>query len=276
MTMVHEPRCRESRPSAGPSQVARMRPLVLVLWLGVASVARGQTPGPHYPHHALMPPGAIGSAQLERGGPLPGYFQPVEITAPTGAVISLAADGAFTEPLAGPVKVGMLIAPVYRLRVSNLSFHPGREVYPTIEVIDRLYPPSGAEKRFPIPVDLNNDDIRLALDGRLVTRVIYVEDSHQALPATMAPGDANWFDAGPGANALEVADRLGRPVAILRMGGRVPDLVQGPDQQFLGGCPPLLFYHQQPGLPAQQAEPAARRPLQVLPAGSLVSETLRR
>jgi len=35
---------------------------------------------PHYQHHALMPPGAIGSAQLQRGMPWVGYFQPVEIT----------------------------------------------------------------------------------------------------------------------------------------------------------------------------------------------------
>ena len=45
-----------------------------------------------------MPPGAIGSLQLQRGGPLPGFFQPVEIKAPFGALISLAVDGQFDEP----------------------------------------------------------------------------------------------------------------------------------------------------------------------------------
>jgi len=39
---------------------------------------------------------------------------------------------------------------------------------------------------------------------------------------------------------LEVADRLGRPVAIVRLGGRLPDAM-GPDQRFLYGSPPVLI-----------------------------------
>ena len=33
----------------------------------------------HYFQRADMPPGSVGSAQLKRGGPLPGYFQAVEL-----------------------------------------------------------------------------------------------------------------------------------------------------------------------------------------------------
>jgi hypothetical protein len=38
---------------------------------------------------------------------------------------------------------------------------------------------------------------------------------------------------------LEVADRLGRPVAIIRLGGRLPD-AGGPEAKFLFGSPPVL------------------------------------
>ncbi len=48
-----------------------------------------------------MPPGAIGSRQLQRGGPLPGFFQPVEIKAPAGALISLASGDQFGRPAGG-------------------------------------------------------------------------------------------------------------------------------------------------------------------------------
>ena len=57
-------------------------------------------PPVHYHHAGIMPPGAIGSQQLQRGGPLPGYFQPVEIKAPQGALISTAASGDFDRSAA--------------------------------------------------------------------------------------------------------------------------------------------------------------------------------
>ena len=40
---------------------------------------------------------------------------------------------------------------------------------------------------------------------------------------------------------LAIADRLGRPVAILRIGGRLPG-PEGPDQQFLAGSPPVMVH----------------------------------
>ncbi len=70
----------------------------------------------------------------------------------------------------------MLIGAVYRLRVTNIRLAEGIEVFPTIEVIDRLYPPPGQECRFAIPVELTEEDLKLAIDGKFVTRVIFLED----------------------------------------------------------------------------------------------------
>ena len=65
----------------------------------------------------------------------------------------------------------------------------------------------------------------------------------------------------PGRDPLAVADELGRPVAILRLGARLPDYPQGPDAQFLFGCQPLERYP--PGEEASTPEPqkAASRPV---------------
>lgn len=203
-------------------------------------------PPVHYRYHSPMPPGAIGREQLERGGPLPGYFQPVEIKVPPGALVSLASEGQFCEAQPAPLNIGMLIAPVYRLRISNIPLADGQEVFPTVEVINRLYPPCGMERRFPIPIDVTAEDINLALQGKFVTRVIYLEDPDQALPAREGPDGTNWYDAGPSANPLLEADRLGRPMAILRMGGRLPDERDGPDAEFLFGCPPFTIFRRTP------------------------------
>lgn len=230
-------------------------------WLGMAAMLSAQQPGVHYWHQGIMPPGAIGSRQLQRGGPLPGFLQPVEIKAPGGTLVSLAVNNQFGEPRACPRKAGLLIGAVYRLRVTNIRLAEGAEVFPTIEVIDRLYTPVGQERRFAIPIEIAEDDLKLALAGKFVTRVIYLENPRDALPAleslpTRDNPQTNWYEAAPGQDPLAVADGLGRPVAILRMGGRLPDA--GDNAAFFFGSPPLAEY---PPEAKNIAAPETKRPV---------------
>jgi uncharacterized repeat protein (TIGR01451 family) len=172
---------------------------------------------------------------------LSGYFQPVRIRVPEGARIALAIDGQFTEPAEGDCLAGMLIGAVYRLQVAGIPNEPGVEVYPTIELIDRLYPPPGLALRFPIPIELTADELSLAAQGAFITRVIYVEDPLQALPVAEKGGRTQWIEAAPGDDPLVVADRLGRPIAILRIGNRDPASA-GNDDRFICGAPPLELF----------------------------------
>ncbi len=138
-------------------------------------------------------------------------------------------------------------------------------------MIDRLYAPIGQELRFPIPIDVTEADLKLALAGKFVTRVIYLEDPRHALAGTpRLRRSQNWFEAAPGQDPLAVADGLGRPVAILRLGARLPD--QGSDPFFFFGSPPFLAFPPQQAavsqapatpvgtaveLPSQRAAPSA-------------------
>jgi hypothetical protein len=234
---------------------------VAALWaiaLAVAAPAvHGQPPGPgvHYYFNASAPPGAIGGWQLLRGGPVAGYFQPVEIKAPAGTVVSLAVEGRFEPSQQVPRKVGLLIGSVYRFSVANIPLNPGLEVFPTIEMIDRIYPPLGQQWRFAIPIELTQEDLQLALSGRFVTRVIYLEDPQNPTPAKQIDDTQTWFDVGPGRDPLAVADSLGRPVAILRMGGRLPEPEEATSPSFLYGCPSWLDYHQ-PAIVRPETVPA--------------------
>jgi hypothetical protein len=229
--------------------------------LAPAMMLAAQEPPVHYLHQGVMPPGAIGGRQLQRGGPLPGFFQPVEIKAPPGALISLAVGDQFEGAQPASRKVGMLIGGVYRLRVTNIPRAPGVEVFPTIEPIDRLYAPADQQRRFAIPIDITDEDLKLAADGKFVTRVIYLEDPRQALPARDNPQSQNWFEVAPGQDPLAVADGLGRPVAILRLGGRLPQQDETVDAGFFFGSPPFV------ALPADApaAKQTKRRPAEVLP-----------
>jgi hypothetical protein len=168
-----------------------------------------------------------------------GYFQPVRIRAPEGARIALAAEG-FDDSYFGDALVGMQIGPVYRLMVTDIPNHPGLEVYPTVEVIDRLYPPPGLALRFPIPIELTQDELELAARGSFVTRVIYVEDPSTALPVVQpAKGEQPWIEAPPGEDPLVTADERGRAVAILRIGSRVPNA----EAQAAAHVEPPTFVH---------------------------------
>ena len=209
----------------------------LILVLVAAAQGWSQQRPYHYFYSADMPPGAVGAAQLMRGGPLPGYFQPVEISTPQDTQVALAMDGLFDTPQPGPLRAGLLVGKVYRLRVTNIPYRPGQEVYPSIEIINRLYPPQGSEAKFPIPIDLTQEELELAVRGHFVVRVIYLENPRGALPVRQTPREQRYFEVRANEDPLEVADTLGRPMAILRIGSRIPDqdLSSG---RFLFDSPP--------------------------------------
>jgi len=201
-----------------------------------------------------------------RGGPLSGYCQPVEIRAPQGARIAPAAATGFPEGQPDRLLVGLEIGPVYRFRVTEIPGQPGAEVFPTVEMVDRMYPPPGQSLRFPVPVDLTQQELEFAAEGQFITRVIYIEDPQLALPvAEKTPSETRWIEVRPGEDPLVTADGLGRPIAILRMGGRLPD-ADRVDPQFVYGAPKPLVYPRanpkpQPGVkatPHEEELPAPR------------------
>ncbi len=238
------------------SDLLRMRVDGKLLWavlvcLVSALPMQAQDRPVHWLNAGAMPPGAIGRQRLLRGGPLSGYCQPVEIWVPQGAWIAPVVGTGFSEAKPDRLLVGLQIGPVYRMKVTNLPNHPGLELFPTVELVDRLDPPPGQALRFPIPVELTQSELVMAAEGHFVTRVIYLEDPTTALPIANNDTDGRWFEARPGNDPLIMADQLGRPMAILRIGGRVPD-AGNPNDDFLYGAPPALVYDQQARPPRKQ------------------------
>lgn len=240
MVRLHDQKLRAAVRVAGIGLLG-----MLLAWVSTASPLWAQVPQIHSQHAGAMPPGAIGRLQLERGGPLAGYYQPVEIRVPEGTLISPAEQGRFIQPSSERIKMGMLISAVYRFQITRIPDRPGIEVYPTVEVIDRMFPPPGQKWRFPIPVELTERELELAADGKFITRVIYLEDPDRASPLPEDPKRQTWFEVTPGTDPLVVADGLGKPVAIVRIGGRLPDPTTGPNEQFLFGSPPWITPEQE-------------------------------
>ena len=214
-------------------------------------------PNAQYPNHALMPPGQVGSQMLMRGGPIPGYFQPTEIRCPQGAKIAVAARGNFTAGTPSLLKVGLLIGSPYRLKLTEITGHPGLELYPTVELLDRLHPPAGLEPRFPIPIHLTAQELEMAAEGLFVTRVIYLEDPTNPVVIQDQPNRQRFFDVGFNEDPLRIADQLGRPMAILRIGSKQPCLDRQ-TERFMFSSPPVrqMMQPQQSNIPREKLEQA--------------------
>ncbi|TWU37548.1 hypothetical protein Q31b_43360 [Novipirellula aureliae] len=184
-----------------------------------------------------MPPGIVGQSRLLGPGAVQGYFQPVAFSGPKGVGFSMPESvNLFGQPDPS-LQAGLMVGGVYRFRITGIPGAEGAELYPTIELIDRIYPPPGLATSFPIPVNLDQDDFEAALDGQLVTRVIYLEDPDTAAPIAETPTTSRTIDLAEYQDALEVGDRFGRPVAIVRIGSVAPPTADALMPQFFFGYP---------------------------------------
>ncbi len=192
--------------------------------------------GQHRVFSADAQPGMIGYGRSLGHGPIAGYFQPVAFTGPDGVQFALSQGGTFVSP-EDHLMAGLQIGRVYRMRMTGLPDAEGAELYPSVEVIDRTYPPPGLETTYPIQIVLDRADIDEAMAGRMVTKVIYLEDPQTAFAEQEKPDTGRVIDVGLPHDPLEVADRFGRPVAIVRIGTLAPPSSPVLVPQFFFGDP---------------------------------------
>lgn len=208
--------------------------IMMLLLIGVLSAspaAAQQAQRYHQPLSQHTPPGkAAGWLNYLRQYD-PAWLQPMQVELPGGGNVQVYSGS--TQPIgmgSAPAIVAASAGHLYRLRISDMPEFPGIDLYPTIELLDRLHPPQGLEDEFPIPILFTADDIRTAINGQLVTRIIYLEQPQIA--QSLDPLRREIPQTLPGSeNALQEADRLGRPMAVIRIGGRRPS----------GGSPPSFF-----------------------------------
>lgn len=212
--------------------------LVIAAW---ASLAHSQIV-PEYEGHTplsqwLTPGAAAGMAQMA-GRSSSTWFQPMRvILEDQGDVTIYHGRPATPYTQVSPAQFGTLVGHLYRLKIDNMPDLPGVELYPTIEVLDRLHPPPGQKHNFPVLIHIDRKDIDQALAGNLVTRVVYLEQPQLAAPFEL--DDATRTRAlDKMDNALAQADRFGRPMVIVRLGGRVPS-AHGEPQTFWGSGGPV-------------------------------------
>ncbi len=233
-------------------EVVLLAGLLAVLFSSTASAQLQGVDGRYHPLNQQMPPGIAGYWSAILNPAAARYYQPVRIELPKGGQVTFFAGPerrAVAQP--APAVAGVAVGHVYRLRISDMPGYPGIDLFPSIEILDRLHPPAGKLFDFPVPVQITTAEIDLALRGNLVTKVIYLEQPQLAVPRRQS--DLVGVDVVEAhRNALAEADRRGRPMIILRLGGRVPSRQDG-DASFFGTGAKITL----PPKPAAQKTPAA-------------------
>ncbi|MBI1314179.1 hypothetical protein GC176_23030 [bacterium] len=236
LTNVTEPLAQRGRSSRIATALSAILLFALIATPAVAQIV------PDYqgfsPLDSRHTPGMAARFMDLSGRAQPNWFQPIQIDVEDGAEVSVYHSRPVqAQALASPAQLSVIVGHTYRLRIRNIPEMPGVELFPTIEIIDRLHPPRGQEHDYPIPVNIDRKDIDLALDGNLVTRVVYLEQPQLAAPFEL-DASTRTRDIDAAQNALAEADRYGRPLLILRMGGRLPS-IQGEPVSFYGTGGPI-------------------------------------
>ena len=118
--------------------------------------------------------------------------------------------------------VGLRPGYLYRFQITDIPEKKNVALFPSIEIRGTLIPRRGLPdvSKHPVPIALSDRDIDQILDGRMITKVYFLEDPNQAVPLQGTPGEALEGFAESEEEAIKDARLHGRPLLILRVGER--------------------------------------------------------
>src|SRR5437660_2336175 len=136
--------------------------------------------------------------------PGPASLLHVRFTGPQGMYVSVYQGQAAPRELPAPAAIGLRPGYIYRVRLHDMAEFPGVSLYPSLEVRGSLeLPPGMSAANYPAPIHFSDEDIRRALSGVLVTKVIYLEHPERANPTAAQPGQALEADSPPQRDIVE-------------------------------------------------------------------------
>ncbi|HEX3146686.1 MAG TPA: hypothetical protein VHR66_01205 [Gemmataceae bacterium] len=150
----------------------------------------------------------------------PAPFLFVKVGVPDGSKVTWHPTGKEETTTAGPV--GLRPGYTYRFQLTDVPGPTGTVLHPSIEVRGVLVPRPGLEdvSKHPVPIEFTENDIDRVLQGRMITKVYYLEDPEKAVPVAGVAGHALEFPAESVEEAIKDARGRGRPMLIVRLGER--------------------------------------------------------
>jgi hypothetical protein len=127
--------------------------------------------------------------------------------------------GPSEKPLTTPAKYNFPQGGIYRLKLANIAGHPGRDLYPTLEVVPATAKTAAFLAHSSVPVSFTADDFEAVFAGNFLVKVIYLPDpAFQDLAAVAGPAEIISTRLEPGVDPIAEARRRGEILAIVRIG----------------------------------------------------------
>ena len=212
-------------------------------------------PGPGVVPQAGMPPAGMPPAGM------PGHYQPVSLMSPdvmpppnmmnrqpafvpTSQINFLGVESLVIKydaqvpcsfdsaPLICPATHDFGQGNLYRLKLSSIPGHPGKELFPTLEVAPTAARTQAFLAHSSVPVEFTDNDFDQVFSGNFVTKVIYLPNPEFQGIAMSGVGTLVNTNLQPGVDPIVEASKRGAILAIIRMGNK--DLANR-QQQFSGG-----------------------------------------
>ncbi|MEZ6064268.1 MAG: hypothetical protein R3B90_00840 [Planctomycetaceae bacterium] len=163
------------------------------------------------------PPGAMAAAAAYQQQPAMQSTTQIRFLGPAGSSIGWQVGDTFAEnQLVAPARYNFLQGASYRLKMTGVG-REGMVLYPTLQV----YPTRPGTQAYlahnSVPIQLNDEDLDQIQTNNFVTKVIYLPDAkYQDLAAGVEELVSTRLP--PGSDPIQVAERRGTIMAVLRVG----------------------------------------------------------
>lgn len=149
--------------------------------------------------------------------PAPHLF--VKVAGPAGSDVAYNPGTAQAVVTGGPI--GLRPGYPFRLELSKMPGRKGVSYFPSIEVRGVLSLRPGFDpSKHPVPIVFTDRDLEKVADGKMITKIYYLESPDKALAAPSDPNEPLEFQADSEVEAIKEARERGRPMLIVRLGER--------------------------------------------------------
>ncbi len=167
------------------------------------------------------PPGALAAAQAahyQQQHPAQRGTTQIRFLGPAGMSVGWQIGPGFAEnQLVAPARYNFVQGATYRLKLTGIPGREGLTLYPTLQVYPTRPTTSAYLAHNSVPLQLTDEDLDQIQTNNFVTKVIYLPDARfQDLAAGVEELVSTRLPAG--ADPVEVAERRGTIMAVLRVG----------------------------------------------------------
>ena len=125
-----------------------------------------------------------------------------------------------SAPLVCPATHDFPQGNIYRLKLSNVPGHPGKELFPTLEIAPTAARTQAFLAHSSVPVEFTDNDFDQVFSGNFVTKVVYLPNPEFQGIAMSGVGTLVNTQLQPGVDPIVEASKRGSILAVIRMGNK--------------------------------------------------------